>query len=206
MYTDKSLVGANVEIQQFKDGRLMSWADRFLLIDRHQPAPAQICATFGITLDEMTVARQLLQEGVLGGETSPDVSTYPVEFFTKASDPIAIEGPTSTASPDDIIVPMLELYTPTPPKVNEAGVIIRAPQRRGKGGSKITEALLAVPTVPTPVETFARKMDVSVAVLRQSTRFIRAMTPDQQSRAGAVFVRKDPITRVLMIWKEMPAE
>lgn len=191
-----------MQTQSYRDGKLMPWADRFALIEQFQPDSDQICVTFGITMEELVVARQLQDEGILSSTPTVDVKNYSVEFFTVVPASKLMTVPTSTADVDDIVIPEFQMYTPPPPTLNEDGTIAKT-QKRGRGGSKITDALLAVPTVAVPVEQFATKMDVSVAVLRQSTRFIKNMTPEQQAIAGSIFVRKDPNTKVLMIWKEV---
>ena len=68
---------------------------------------------------------------------------------------------------------------------------------KGARPSKITDAFAAISTEPQPVDDIVQKFEVSLAVLRQSKRFDK---PD----SGAVHIRKDKATGVLMVWRVLP--
>lgn len=79
--------------------------------------------------------------------------------------------------------------------VERHGGVDRSP---GRPGSKITQAYAAIPYDPTPLESFAEQHDVSIAVLRQHSRF------DPFGDKGKVRTGKDLKTGVLMIWRQEP--
>ena len=76
---------------------------------------------------------------------------------------------------------------------------IKSPKKRGRQGSNVINAFQAVPTTPTPVEAFSAQYNVSIHCLRQAKRF------DQTGLNGAVRVKKDKETGMLMIWREAEA-
>jgi len=79
---------------------------------------------------------------------------------------------------------------------------VKPPQKRGRKGNNIITALLAVSLFPEPAQEFAEKHGVSIAVLRQSKRFISAMEPSIANIIGKINVRQDKETKVLMIWRD----
>lgn len=73
-------------------------------------------------------------------------------------------------------------------------------KKRGRKGSNILDAFKAVPSTPIPVEEFAQKQGVSVAVLRQAKRF------DTTGIDGRVHVKKDKDSKTLVIWRSADDE
>lgn len=166
----------------------LSWSDRFALIDHHKPEDAAICAAFGLTNDELSTARALRQAGTFRANKTLDVSKFP-NVFTPGTAPIAVNqsgrpGATSHTKPES------------------ASRRPKEPQKRGRKGNKITDALKAVPTTPTSVDGFMKQYGVSLAVLRQSKRFLEKLDAETQQQIGTVNVRQDRTSKQLMIWRE----
>jgi len=70
-------------------------------------------------------------------------------------------------------------------------------KKRGPKGKKITLAFKEIPHTAVDFFEFARANKVSTNVLRQIKRH------DTYSNTGQVFVRKDKITKQMMIWREL---
>lgn len=70
-------------------------------------------------------------------------------------------------------------------------------KRRGRKTNKIQQAFANISTTPVPVVEYAHKYAVSVAVMRQGRRFNQG--------EGVIRVRKDKITKELMIWRDLSA-
>lgn len=70
-------------------------------------------------------------------------------------------------------------------------------KKRGPKGNKITLAFKKIPHSAVDFIEFARVNNVSTNVLRQIKRH------DVYSKSGQVFVRKDKITKQMMIWREL---
>lgn len=187
------------------DGRMMPWADRLALIDRLQPTPFQMASAFGVTIEEVSVARDLVQDGTLCITVSPVVSAIDNNFFSRWDSvaPRRAALPQSSRDPDQETIPEFEIIEPPPPERDASGNIIK-PKRKKDGGSKIAAALVSVPLIPTPVEAFAKRHGVSIPVLRQSNRFLPMLSESDRATIGGIFVRQDPATKTLMIWKELP--
>lgn len=172
----------------------LSWPERFALIDHYAPSDTQICTTFGLSEDELMTARQLRAAGTFAASNSLNVSeignvfTMPPPSPTTAAPSTKVHrgGATAYARPET------------------ASKRVREPQKRGRKGNKIATALAAVPTTQTPVDVFTQQHDVSVAVLRQSKRFIERLPVEVQRQIGRINVRQDPTTRKLMIWRDQP--
>lgn len=176
---------------------IMSWADRFAMIDHYNPTDVQICTAFGLSQDELDTARTLRMAGSFRASQNLDVQKYANVFSGESSVQVAtavnttpgtkVGGATTHAMPET------------------ATKRVRPPQKRGRKGDKISKALLAVPTTQTPVEDFMAEYGVSLAVLRQSKRFIEKLSSDEQATIGRINVRQDKNTKTLMIWRE-PAQ
>jgi hypothetical protein len=172
---------------------MMSWSDRFALIDALKPSEAQTCAAFGLTADELQTARQLRDAGTFKPTPNFDVTKYADIFTasgsaTASSSPVATKGKTGTAA--------------TFTKPETASKKAKVPQKRGRKGDKIATALAAVPTSQTPIDTFMTQHGVSLAVLRQSKRFLAKIDPAVAAKIGTIKVRQDKATKQLMIWRE----
>lgn len=198
----------------------LSWNERFALIDRYSPTDEQVCAVFGLSADELATARDLRAAGTFSSSPNFDATPY-AEVFTSVVVPTttitARNGTTASAS---MVVPTAtpkadveKINIPTTaPKATAATTHarpetasrrVKEPQKRGRKGDKITRALTAVPTTPVPVESFIAEHGVSLAVLRQSKRFIAAMDAATAATIGKVNVRQDRATHQLMIWREL---
>ena len=184
----------------------LSWNDRFALIDYFLPSDPQICVAFGLTQDELDTARDLRAAGTFKNTPNFDAIKYDGIFNVKV--------------PEVVVAPQPTITTPTRPKTTVATQIrpqsqatvhakpesatrrVKEPQKRGRKGDKIAKALLAVPTSPVSVDAFIAEHGVSLAVLRQSKRFIEGMDATTAQSIGRVNVRQDKTTRQLMIWRE----
>jgi hypothetical protein len=170
--------------------KIISWSDRFALIDHYTPSDAAICAAFNLTQAELDTARNLRAQGTFVANANLDVAKFDSLFAatTPATQPAAMPVKTPTAT----VHSRPESATKQP----------KVPQKRGRKGNKITTALQAVPTTPMPVEMFIQQHGVSLAVLRQAKRFVEALPATEASTIGTVHVRQDRATKQLMIWKD----
>lgn len=170
----------------------LSWADRFALIDAYQPSDEAVCSTFNLTLDELSTARQLRSAGTLGVSTNFDTTKFGNPFAAtnaNASTTSKKSAPTVHVNATDTSMPVSATKT------------VKAAKKRGRKGNKIQQAFLAVPEVPVSVDEFCKQHNVSVAVLRQSKRFMAKMDSATCQFIGEVTVRQDKSTKTLMIWK-----
>lgn len=178
----------------------LSWADRFALVDHYQPSDTAICETFNLTKDELATARQLRSAGTFTASKTLDVASYKGIFAPSAD----VNPTTGVPAKDSIKKPSQSQGATThakPESATKRAKAVKVPQKRGRKGDKITNALLSAPTVPTPVEGFMKQYGVSLAVLRQAKRFIEKMDAETQAKVGQVVVKQDKATKQLMIWK-----
>ncbi len=165
--------------------KVNTWGDRFALIDYFKPTDDQIISVFGITKNQLSAARAMHATGTIIANPKIDPSKY-TEMFR----------PNRNSTPT---------VAPTLPQRFQSTVPHTAPTvhqpKKGRSGSKILTALRAVPTIPVPVDTFAANYGVSVAVLRQSKRFVAQMTQPEQESLGCINVKQDKDTKKLMIWR-----
>ena len=159
----------------------LSWAERFALIDHYNPTDTQACAVFKLTPDELSTAKQLRQQGVFASSRTLDVTKYASLF------PSSVVS-TATATVHD--------------RPESASRPARQPQKRGRKGDKIVRAFQAVPSTPVEVDQFIAQHGVSLAVLRQSKRFIEAMDSNVATQIGCIHVKQDKKTKRLVIWRE----
>lgn len=166
----------------------ISWSDRFALMDHFKPSDEQACAAFGLTKDELDTARSMAAAGTFRATKNLDIARYAHVFTTDGSSPVATvpptPGPTSVAKPES------------------ATKRVKVPQKRGRKGDKIAIALQAVPLTSVPVDQFIAQYGVSLAVLRQSKRFMTKLDPAVAAKIGKVNVRQDKATKQLVIWRE----
>lgn len=178
---------------------MMSWPDRFALIQHYTPTDAQACATFGLSQDELDTARSMQAAGAFRASTTLDVAKYANVFTTSSAAPAATSVPTVTKpSSKGGKGPATFVKPETSTKK------VKVPQKRGRKGDKIAVALAAVPTTQTPIDAFITQHGVSLAVLRQSKRFLAKLPPDQAAAIGRINVRQDKATKQLMIWRDKP--
>lgn len=157
--------------------RPTSWGERFALLDHYKPSDTLACKVFGVTQAELEAAQQLRAHNVFASKSNMDVDKY---------------APLFGASPS----------TPVVNKPESASKREKLPLRRGRKGDKITRALLAVPASPVDLAKFAEQQGVSLAVLRQSKRFVQKLDGEIASAIGTINVRKDKSTNQLVIWRD----
>lgn len=175
---------------------MMSWPDRFALIQHYTPTDSQVCATFGLSQDELDTARSLQAAGTFRASTNLDVAKYANVFTTDGSAPVSTVAPTIAKSGKT------GKGATTFTKPESSTKKVKVPQKRGRKGDKIAVALAAVPMTQTPVETFITQHGVSLAVLRQSKRFLAKLDPAVAATIGRINVRQDKTTKQLMIWRD----
>lgn len=175
----------------------MPWSDRFALINHYNPTDVQIRQAFGLSQDELDTARSLLAAGSFRVTKNLDTSKYPNVFDA--------ETLATSTTPSVGAVQRLGQRATVHTRPETAQRRSYVPQKRGRKGNKISNALLSVPTTRIPVEDFIRDHDVSLAVLRQSRRFIERLEPETRASIGVVHVRQDKVSKKLYIWREMPA-
>jgi len=176
----------------------LSWADRFSLIDHYKPSDTAIMDAFNLTNDELATARQLRASGTFSASKTLDVSSYK-GIFASAD---------ATTTPSKVVQPSVKTpivggnSSTAHAKPESATKRVKAPQKRGRKGDKITTALMSATSTPVPVEAFMKQYGVSLAVLRQAKRFIEKMDAETQAKIGKVVVKQDKTTKQLMIWKD----
>lgn len=178
----------------------MSWADRFAVIDHYKPTDAQILSAFNLKQDDLDVARELRKAGTFAANATLDVAKYANIFSADGAAPTATSTP--TVAVPGASKPAKTGTATTHAKPESATKRVKVPQKRGRKGDKIARALASVPTAQTPVTTFMQQHGVSLAVLRQSKRFIEKLSAEQQKSIGKINVRQDKATKQLMIWRE----
>ena len=164
------------------------WNDRFALIDKYKPTDSQACTALGVTTDELETARELRAAGRFSGESNINVDEYANLFAVDAKSTKAEKKGSATSHTKPATSNTVAPQTATKP-VKEA-------KKRGRKGSNIANAFVAIPNEAVPAEQFATEHSVSLAVLRQSRRF-------DKSGLGPVRVKKDKETKQLMIWREV---
>jgi len=167
----------------------LDWNDRLALINKYSPSDAAICRAFSVTSAELNTARDMERAGTFISTKDLDVDSY-ADLFSDTYTPDRTTGVTSIKKISDGIG-----KPPASATKKTAG-----PKKRGRKGDNIAKAFAALPTVATPVEQYATDYSVSVAVLRQSKRF------DTTTGLGPVRVKKDKVTKQLMIWREAVAD
>lgn len=167
----------------------LCWADRFGILAgmESKPSDDDICRVFGVAADDLKMARDMLDQGVL--RTNPRINTaFYSLFFSGDKQP---EFP--KAEKRVRVLPM--------PADNEERRLFASQNKtvrpRGRKSNNIDLAFKAIPANPVDVEKFAEKHRCSVAVLRQHKRF--------DKYPGTVFVRKNKDTGITEVWREAPA-
>lgn len=165
------------------------WNDRFALLDYYKPTNTQACEALDVTIDELETARDLRAQKRFSGESTINVEDYADMFaadaaLMKSKKPKA-KSATAHVRPKTTAVPPQSATKP-----------IKEAKKRGRKGSNIASAFLAIPTDAISADQFASDHNVSLAVLRQSRRF-------DKSGLGPVRVKKDKETGGLMIWREV---
>lgn len=172
----------------------LSWGERFALIDHFQPSDSQICSVFNLTQAELDTARQLRAAGTFATVSNIDTSKYANLFST-----------TTTTNTSPVSTSNTKASTATihvRPETATKKSVVKVPQKRGRKGDKIAKALQSVPQTPVPVAEFVKQHNISLAVLRQSKRFLATLSPDVAKTIGKINVRQDKTSKQLMIWRE----
>lgn len=164
----------------------MSWNDRLALIAHFKPADEAICKTFNLTPDELATARNLHENGQFTINAQLDVSKYGNIFAAPTTKVLSAKSSATTHT-----------------KPETATKTLKSPQKRGRKGSKIYQAFQAVTTTPVSVDLFIKQHNVSLAVLRQSKRFIAKLDSSAVHKIGTINVRQDKKSKQLMIWREV---
>ena len=166
----------------------LNWSDRFAIIDKFNPADEVICEKLNVSQDELDTARDLRAAGNF--KSKPDVNIS--EFAKMLSGSAKAKKPTVTSH--TVPVPKTKKVSTVQPTT--ATKPVKLPLKRGRKGSKIATAFLAVPSTAVPASEFTEQHGVSLAVLRQSRRF------DKSGLVGSVKVKQDKVTKTLMVWRE----
>lgn len=177
----------------------VSWPAKFALMDHFNPSDAEACEVFEVSQAELDTARNLRAVGTLASDHHFDVSKYANVFTTASTNNTSSQTVHSITKGDTMSKTTATVHT----KPETATKKVKEPQKRGRKGDKIAIALTSIPTTPVPVDTFISQYGVSLAVLRQSKRFIQKLDPAVQAEIGHVNVRQDKTTKQLMIWKEV---
>lgn len=171
------------------------WNERLALIDYYKPSDEQIITAFGINKAELDTARQLVRVGTLVPSSTYDAANVENPFIATSEQS---ETVTSTATKT--------VKTPTKTSIKADGEASSPPEsatqkavekrKRGRKGTKISQAFAAIPATPVSVDDFAAQFGVSIPVLRQSKRF------DTSPDLGRVVVKVDKDSGKLQIWRE----
>jgi len=167
----------------------LNWSDRFALIDKYKPADETICSALDVTQDELDTARDLRSAGNFKAASEIKIDDY-ASLMSKAPTKTKAKVPTATTH-TKAKTKKEKADTPT-----TATKPVREPKKRGRKGSKIANAFMAIPSEPVSAEEFIAEHSVSLAVLRQSRRF------DKSGLDGQVRVKQDKETKTLMVWRE----
>lgn len=176
----------------------LSWSDRFALVDHFAPSDTAICSAFNLTADELATARQLRSSGTFTASKTLDCASYAGIFDGSVNPAPTISTVARTSHTNPTNKGGATVHTNLPETATKR---VKAPQKRGRKGDKITVALLAAPTTPMPVDAFMKQHGVSLAVLRQAKRFVEKLDADTRAKVGKVVVKQDKTTKQLMIWK-----
>jgi len=167
------------------------WGDRFALLDYYKPTNTQACVALGVTIDELETARDLRAQGRFDSKSSIKVEDYASMFAEDAALMKTAKAKKKTATSHT-----KPTATPTATTPLTATKPVKEAKKRGRKGSNILNAFLAIPNDAISADQFATEHNVSLAVLRQSRRF-------DKSGLGPVRVKKDKETKQLMIWREV---
>ena len=169
----------------------LNWNDRFAVIDHFTPTDVQIQKAFCVTQDELATARTLRTNGTFAPNASLNAAKYS-HLFNQA-------GGTATTQTTSEGQGIGNATVHTKPET--ATKKVKVPQKRGRKGNRIEMALRAITTTPVPVDMFMKQHNVSLAVLRQSKRFIETLGPVVAAEIGTINVRQDKISKQLVVWK-----
>jgi len=179
----------------------VSWPAKLAIMDHYNASDARLCEVFEVTQDELDTARSLRTAGTLAADRSFDVTKYaPMFAGTEASAPVSTNSTQTVHKGGNMSSKTTTATVHAKPET--ATKKAKVPAKRGRKGDKISTALQAVPLTPVPVDSFINQHGISLAVLRQSKRFISKLDAETQAAIGHVNVRQDKNTKQLMIWRE----
>ena len=164
----------------------LSWGDRFALIEHFKPTDDQVRTAFEVTQAELDTARQLLNSGTFVPTANFDTSSYAGLFDQQSRQ---LKAPSATVH-----------TMPPATATKQTATVAKVPGRRGRKSNKIASAFAAIPTTPISAEDFTKQHGISLAVLRQSKRFVSKMDTNVAASIGTINVRQDKTTKTLMVW------
>lgn len=182
--------------------KMLSWNDRFALIDAYKPTDEQVCLAFGVEQSELETARGLRTAGTFIANTQLDTGKYSSVFSASVAAPAATSTGSATTSTKPVKATKSGATTHAKPESATKKVAVKIPAKRGRKGDKIAKALQSVTTTPVAVDSFIKQHGVSLAVLRQSKRFLEKMDASLAKKIGKINVRQDKGSKQLMIWRE----
>lgn len=178
----------------------MNWNDRFAVIDHFSPSDDVIQSVFNVNQDELDTARTLRASGTFAPNPTLDVGKYN-RYFTATG----ISAPTQTVHTAPTALKSTGHKAPSTATIHAkpetASKKIKVPQKRGRKGNRIELAFRSITETPVPVEMFMKQHNVSLAVLRQSKRFIETLSPEVATEIGTINVRQDKTSKKLMVWR-----
>lgn len=163
---------------------MLSWSDKFALIDRYSPSDESACKAFKVSLDELKTAKNLRQNGLFNQNPKFNSSKYGDIFVNAGNEDSTIS---------------VHQYPQTATKKTAKSI---PNQKRGRKGNKIITALISVPNEPVSAEIFSANHNISIAVLRQAKRFTTKLDQQSINAIGKICVKTDKTTKQLMIWRE----
>lgn len=182
--------------------KLLSWNDRFALIDAYKPTDEQIRMAFAVEQSELDTARGLRTAGTFIPSTNLDLAKYSNVFTASVASATPATAATPTVTVKSTKVGKSGATIHAKPESATKKVVAKVPAKRGRKGDKIAKALQSVTTTPVAVDTFIKQHGVSLAVLRQSKRFLEKMEASVAKKIGKINVRQDKSSKQLMIWRE----
>lgn len=172
---------------------ILSWNDRFALIEAYNPSSDIICKVFNVSPNELKTAYSLKQAGTFSANTKLDIKKYSKLFVSNN------QNPDENISDNKESGSSSKTVYKTAKNTAKKQVSIQAGVDANKKGNKIVTAFKAIPTSPVSANEFIEKYGVSAAILRQHTRFAKQFADIKINR---VCIRRDKSTNELMIWRE----
>lgn len=179
----------------------LRWSQRFALMDHYDLDDKAACDAFGITESQLKAAHELRSQGMVEADQTFPVNDYRHLFVEEEQ----TATPTRAGFGFAGLVGQLIGEPPAITRKHGTGRVHKIsgtagsssasqPKQRGRRGTKIAEAFLAIPSQPVLLDEFLATHNVSINVLRQSRRF------DTTGR-GPVNIKK--INGQQMIWRTM---
>lgn len=165
------------------------WPQTLCLIEHFQLSDELSHKLLGTTAEGLAEARLLQQSGAFADPVGFNPAKHHSEVFGTIRKHIKTDAKAATKS---------EVRSPTKRVATKGSV--PTPRPTGSNG-KIATAFKLVPEDPVLASEFCIANDISLAVLRQSRRFISSMDEDVQEQIGTIFVRQDKVTKELMVWR-----